>query len=79
MQKVDSEAIYDTIQTGVAEIGEIKVKRLPKSEITMRRMDSDTLIVGAHEHMGCRFFLKVALADLPNDLIGIEDLERFGV
>jgi hypothetical protein len=76
MQKVDNKPIYDTIPT---EVGEIKVKRLPKSEITMRQIDSDTLIVGAHEHMGCRFFMKVALADLPNDLIGIDDLERFGI
>ena len=68
--------ICDTIQT---EIGEIKVKRLPKSEITIEQTDSDTLIVGAHEHMGYRFFQKVALVDLPNDLIGIDDLERFGI
>ena len=76
MQKVDNKPIYDLIPT---EIGEIQVKRLPKSEITMEQMDPDTLIVGAHEHLGCRFFMKVALADLPNDLIGIDDLERFGI
>jgi len=74
--------LYDTIPT---EIGPIKVKRLPKSEITMERrylqgkVDPDTIIVGAHEHLGCRFFMKVALVDLPNDLIDAEDLERLGI
>ena len=76
MQNVDNKPAYDMIPT---EIGPIKVKRLPKSEITVEQMDPDTLIVGAHEHMGCRFFMKVALVDLPNDLIGIDDLERFGI
>ena len=73
---VDDKPIYDMIPT---EIGDIQVKRLPKSEITLQQMDSDSLIVGAHEHMGCRFFMKVALVDLPNDLIGAEDLERFNI
>ena len=51
-----TDAIWDTIPT---EIGEIRIKRLPEAEITIEQIGPDTFIVGAHEHMGCRFFMKV--------------------
>lgn len=31
------------------------------------------------EEPGTLYWTKVALAELPNDLVGVEDLERFGI
>lgn len=60
--------------------GEV-VELLPKSEMTIEpcRADPNYVIVGAHEHQGYRYFTKVRLADLPNDLVSLDDLERFGI
>lgn len=55
------------------------MRNLPKSEWTMRQECPDSDIVGAHEHMGYRYYTKFLLSDLPNDLVGLDDLERFGI
>ena len=56
------------------------MRELPKSEwIIEPSRDEGYIIVGAHENYGCVYFTKIALSDLPNDLIGIHDLERLGI
>ena len=55
------------------------MRKLPKEEMTIHQEGAEHIIVGAHEHNGYRYYTKVALADLPNDLAGLDDLERFGI
>jgi hypothetical protein len=55
------------------------MKELPKSDWTFHQEGADSIIVGAHEHNGYRWYTRVALADLPNDLVSLNDLERLGV
>ena len=56
------------------------MRELPKSDwIIEPSRDEGYIIVGAHENYGCVYFTKIALFDLPNDLIGIHDLERLGI
>jgi hypothetical protein len=57
----------------------------------MRRLDTDEmtaalssdgrhLIVGSHEHpSGVVFHTRITLSSLPNDLVSLDDLIRFGI
>lgn len=53
--------------------------RLPRDEVQIREHSPTHLSVALYTRMGSLYRQKVALSDLPNDLIGIEDLERAGV
>lgn len=64
------------------------MRRLPKELWTVQRRYADDLgmiIVGAHAFQapGCdfesRWYVKLALADLPNDLIDADDMKRLGL
>lgn len=56
------------------------MRELPKSEWTISpSRDVGYIIVGAHENNGYVHFTKLALSDLPNDLLGVRDLERLGI
>lgn len=53
--------------------------RLPRDEIRVEAFSDTHLAVALYTRAGSLYWQKLALSDLPNDLIGIEDLERFGV
>jgi hypothetical protein len=55
------------------------MRLLPESEQTITRMGADHVAVSAHENCGYRHYTKVALVDLPNDQIGMDDLKRVGI
>jgi hypothetical protein len=57
------------------------VRRLvPKEEWIIEMLDENHIAAGLWEYPENHvFWEKVALSDLPNDLISFEDLERFGV
>lgn len=55
------------------------MRKLDKSEMVIRRLDERHVIVGAYELHGYIQKEKVALADLPNDLVSLDDLERLGI
>lgn len=55
------------------------MRRLDKSEMEIWPLDEHHVIVGAFELHGFIFKEKMALADLPNDLVSVDDLERFGI
>jgi hypothetical protein len=61
----------------VSELGHIE--RLPLTEWTIQRCGADSIAIGAHENHGYRHYTKIALIDLPNDPVRIEDLEGLGV
>ena len=54
---------------------------LAKSQWSIDRPKNggDFVIVGAHEHLGYIHYTKFALSDLPNDFVGLDDLERIGI
>jgi len=52
---------------------------LPKSEWRVKRCGPDHAIVGMHTNGGGIYWTKFALADLPNEFIGVEDLKRIVV
>ena len=53
---------------------------LPKEDITIKSMgDGIHVIASLYELRGYRVYEKYALSDLPNDLISLNDLERFGI
>lgn len=53
---------------------------LPKSDWRIKMSGPRHVIAGIWEYpAGYRFWEKLALADLPNDFLGIDDLERFGI
>jgi len=49
---------------------------LPKSKWRVKRCGPDHAIVGMHTNGGGVYWTKFALADLPNEFIGAEDLKR---
>lgn len=55
------------------------MRRLPENQVMVRKIDDDHVAVSAYEHQGYRHWTKFALADLPNDLVRLEDLERAGI
>lgn len=52
---------------------------LPRGEVRIGRYDSSHVAAALHALDGVLYWTKWPLADLPNDLIGIEDLERLGI
>ncbi len=52
---------------------------LPKEQWKIEPLGKTHIAAGTHENFGHYYWTKIALDDLPNDLIGIEDLERFGI
>ena len=62
------------------EIAHMKPKpRIPKDEWHIERCGADAIAAGIYEYMGALWWEKIPLADLPNDLIGAEDLKRLGI
>ena len=57
------------------------MKLLPKHiwDISISTNDSNYAIVGIYEHLGYVYYQKIRLRDLPNNLISIDDLERFSI
>ncbi len=55
--------------------GDFVMSKLPKSEWTIHMEAPDSVILGAWEHLGARAYRKFLLIDLPNDYIGLDDLE----
>lgn len=53
--------------------------RLPRDEIRIEPYSATHLAVAIYTRLGALYWQKVRLLDLPNDLLGIEDLERAGV
>jgi hypothetical protein len=53
--------------------------RLPRDEVRIEPLSDTHLAVALYTRGGSLYWQKQALHDLPNDLIGIEDLERHGV
>lgn len=49
---------------------------LPRAEWRFERSDADHIAVAMHTNAGYLHWTKFALIDLPNDLIGSDDLER---
>jgi len=52
---------------------------LDNSEIRIKRDGDDRVAAALHHVDGVIYWTSHALAELPNDLIGAEDLERFGI
>ena len=52
---------------------------LPSDEWIIQKHGPDHIAAGCHELRGYVYWTKHKLSDLPNDLIGIEDLKRFGI
>ena len=52
---------------------------LDRADWKIERLDDEYVFIGAHELRGQRFWIKARLADLPNDLVVLDDLERFGI
>jgi len=58
----------------------VKLKPLPKDQITLSLEEEGTCVYASlYTNQGYRHYEKYPLSDLPNDLISLEDLERFGV
>ena len=55
------------------------MERLPVSEWTIQRVGTDSIAIGADENCGYRFYSKIALVDLPNDPVRIENLKGLSV
>jgi hypothetical protein len=56
------------------------VKKLSKDqiELTLTR-DGRRVVASLYEEMGYRHWQIISLSDLPNDLISLDDLKRFGI
>jgi len=53
---------------------------LPKSEWLIELCGRDHIAAGIYEHpIGYTWWKKVALTELPNDHISLDDLKRFGI
>ncbi len=57
----------------------VNMELLPKEQWKIEPLGKTHIAAGTHENFGHYYWTKIALDDLPNDLIGIEDLERFGI
>jgi hypothetical protein len=56
------------------------MKLLPQEYIEIRLMDDGIHVLASlYEHQGARWWNKYHLSDLPNDLISLDDLKRFGI
>lgn len=47
---------------------------LPRDQWRIERCGSSHVVVGMHTNCGAVFWTKMALSDLPNDLVGLDDL-----
>jgi hypothetical protein len=58
-----------------------EVRLLPKDRWTLAMSDDGRRVcAGIYEYPpGYRYSVMIALADLPSDLISLDDLERFGI
>ncbi len=70
-----------TTGSGIREGDLQNMKRLSNDQITIElSRNGDSVIACLFEHPeGCRHYDKYQLSDLPNDLISLDDLERFGI
>lgn len=56
------------------------MKLLDKKDIEIEMDEHGNVFAALHEHPeGCLWWTKYKLSDLPNDLICLDDLERFGI
>ncbi|WP_288935083.1 hypothetical protein [uncultured Sphingomonas sp.] len=53
--------------------------RVPADQVLVEAYSETHLACAFYTRDGTRYWQKVALADLPNDFLSIEDLERHGV
>ena len=54
------------------------MRLLPKEDIVIEASsDGIHVFASLYEHEGCRWWDKYHLSDIPNDLISLNDLERF--
>lgn len=53
--------------------------RLPRDQVQIRPYSATHIAVGQYTRGEALYLQKVPLLDLPNDFIGVEDLERAGV
>lgn len=56
-----------------------ELQLLPKSEWRIERCDPDHIAAGVHVLRNCLHWAKIALRDLPNEVISADDLKRFGI
>lgn len=53
---------------------------LPKESWEIKMHGTDQVLAGIFEHpQNCRYWKKISLIDLPNDLVSAADLARFGI
>jgi len=52
---------------------------LPKELWKIEPIGDSHVAAGIHEVRGAYHWTKFALADLPNDLLGVDDLKRHGI
>ena len=53
---------------------------LPKERITLKLSEDKTCVIaGIYEYAGYMDYEKYRFSDLPNDLVSIDDLKRFGI
>lgn len=56
------------------------MKKLAKTDITLKLMeDGKRVIASLFENEGYRHYDLFNVSDLPNDLISLDDLKRFGI
>jgi hypothetical protein len=51
------------------------MRRLPDHAVTFEYVNEHTLVVGAHEVNGYRFYTGIRLSDLPQNCASLEELE----
>lgn len=56
----------------------IKLKPLPKDQIEIKQ-EGDYILASLYENEGYRWWDRYEPSDLPNDLISLDDLKRFGI
>jgi hypothetical protein len=54
------------------------MRLLPKNQIRIERQ-GDCILAGLWEEEGYIYWGKFLFSDLPNDLISLDDLKRFGI
>jgi hypothetical protein len=60
----------------IARTLEASLTPLPREEWFAKRLDENHIIVGMHTRFGAIKWTKFENSDLPNDLVGRNDLER---
>lgn len=63
----------------MSDIEEKKIPLLPREDWDLTK-HGDDLIAGVYESPpGTVYYVKIPLSELPNDLISLDDLKRFGI